>query len=356
MIEIVFGERLDPAKYIAFCREVYTDKALFRDSGLTNVLGMIFYRRELMPGNAAISPLMVNSNGELQAACLLMVAQDQPGALQISYFEARENCQAAVDLLVDTARALCRKKGLDRIVIGLDNMVGILIDHFDSPSCYGTRYNPAYYPDYFSKYHAREHLLTSYLIDLNRYSLAREQKILNRIGARFTCRTASWRRLGQETGIYTDLKNRCFTGQPFFALGSPEMNYQMFSSYRSLLSGQNLLILERDGAPAGYLLWFPDYNQLLKPGEVLSPETIRKYRFYGRAIDRFIITEIGVLPEYQGTGAILALFKKCLELTRGQYDWCETGWILDSNIKSKGFGIRWGDAEYKHYKIYELEA
>lgn len=356
MIEIIYGEHLDPAKYMAFCRDIYADKVFFRDSGLTNVLRMIFYRRELLPGNAEISPLMVSSNEELLAACLLMVTEDQPGALQISYFEARENCQTAVDLLVDTARALCRKKGLDRIIIGLDNMVGILIDRFDCSSCYGTRYNPAYYPDYFSKYRAREHLLTSYLIDIKRLSLAREQKILNRIGARFPCRTASWRRLRREADIYTHLKNRCFTGQPFFAPGSSEMNYQMFSSYQSLLSGQNLLILELDGAPAGYLLWFPDYNQLLGPGEVLSQESIRKYRLYGRAIDRFIITEIGVLPEYQGTGAILALINKCVELTRSQYNWCETGWILDSNIKSKGFGIRWGDTEYKHYKIYEIGA
>jgi hypothetical protein len=75
----------------------------------------------------------------------------------------------------------------------------------------------------------------------------------------------------------------------------------------------------------------------------------------GREIDKLTIAEIGVLPEYQGSGAILVLFDQCLQLTRGSYDWCETGWILDSNIKSKGFGIRWADSEYKHYKIFEIE-
>ena len=220
--------------------------------------------------------------------------------------------------------------------------------------CYGTRYNPAYYPAYFGKYATREYLLTSYLIDLNRLNLAREQKILNRIGNRFTCRTAHWRRLGQEAAVYTQLKNRCFAGQPFFVPGSVEMNYRMFSSYHSLMSGQNLLILERDGDPAGYLLWFPDFNQLLAPGAAMSQETFRSYRMRGQEIDKLTISEIGVLPEYQGSGAILVLFDHCLQLAKGSYDWCETGWILDSNIKSKGFGIRWADSEYKHYKIFEV--
>lgn len=354
MIEIIQGDQQDLGRYIAFCRDIYRDSQFFRDSGLTNVLRMIFYRRGLFSRHAEIAPVMVSSSGEILAACLLMVTREQPEALQLSYFEAREGCQPAVDLLVASAKGLCKERGLPRIVVGLDNTVGILTDHFDCVPCYGTRYNPAYYPDYFSKYGARQYPLTSYLIDLNRYSLAREQKILNRIGSRFTCRSACWRRLGREAAIYTYLKNRCFTGQPFFAPGSTEMNYQMFNSYQSLISGQNLLILERDGAPAGYLLWFPDYNQLLGPGCVMGQDTCRRYRTQSQNIDKIMISEIGVLPEYQGSGAILALFNKFIQLTRGSYDWCETGWILDSNIKSKGFGIRWADKEYKHYKVFEI--
>ncbi len=352
MIEI---SSCDPAGYISFCRDIYRDDPFFRDSGLTNVLRMIFYGREPCFRQAEIIPLTVGNNGEILAACLLIADRSQPDMLQLSYFEAREGCQPAVDLLMAVAVNICKKKGLPRIVIGLDNAVGVLTDRFDCVPCYGARYNPAHYPDYFGKYGAREYLLASYLIDLRHDILAGEQKILKRLGKRFTCRTASWRRLGQEAAIYTYLKNRCFTGQPFFAPGTTEVNYRMFSSFHSLLSGQNLLILERGGAPAGYLLWFPDYNQLLAPGDVMDQDTCRGYRMRGHEIDKFTIAEIGVLPEYQGSGAILVLFDQCLRLTGGSYDWCETGWILDSNIKSKGFGIRWADSEYKHYKIFEIE-
>jgi hypothetical protein len=353
MIEVI---SCDPAGYISFCRNIYRDDPCFRDSGLTNVLRSIFYGREACFRQAEITPVAVGSNGEILAVCLLIADQSQPDMLQISYFEARENCQPAVDLLMAVAVSICKKKGLPRIVIGLDSMVGVLTDRFDCVPCYGSRYNPPYYPDYFGKYGAREYLLASYLVDLRRDILAREQIILKRIGKRFSCRTADWRHLGREAIIYTSLKNRCFTGQPFFAPGSPEVNYRMFSSYHTLMSGHNLLILEHSGAPAGYLLWFPDYNQLLAPGDVLDQETCRRYRTRGREIDRLMISEIAVLPEYQGSGAILLLFDYFLKLTGGSYDWCETGWILDKNIKSKGFGIRWADSEYKHYKIFEIEA
>ncbi len=346
----------DPDRYISFCRDIYRDDPFFRDSGLTNVLRMIFYGREPCFRQAEITPVMVGKNGEILAACLLITDQSQPDMLQFSYFEAREDCQPAVDLLMAVAVNLCKKKGIPRIVIGLDSMVGVLVDRFDCIPCYGSRYNPAYYPEYLGKYGAREYLLASYLLELHRDILAREQKILKRLGKRFTCRTASWRHLGREAAIYTYLKNRCFTGQPFFTTGSTVVNHRMFSSYHTLMSGHNLLILERGGAPAGYLLWFPDYNQLLTPGDVMDQDTCRRYRMRGHEIDKLTISEIGVLPEYQGSGAILVLFDYFLQLTGGSYDWCETGWILDENIKSKGFGIRWADSEYKHYKIFEIEA
>jgi hypothetical protein len=333
----------DPARYISFCRDIYKDDPFFRDSGLTNVLRMIFYGREPCFRQAEITPVMVGSNGEILAACLLIADRSQPDMLQFSYFEAREGCQPAVDTLMAVAVDLCKEKGRSRIVIGLDSMVGLLADRFDCIPCYGSRYNPAYYQDYFGKYGAREYQLASYLLDLRQEILAGEQKILKRLGKKFICRTASWRLLGREAAIYTYLKNRCFTGQPFFTTGSTEANYRMLGSYHTLISGQNLLILERQGAPAGYLLWFPDYNQLLTPGDVMNQDTCQRYRMRGQEIDRLTISEIGVLPEYQGTGAILVLFD------------CETGWILDKNIKSKGFGIRWADSEYKHYKIFEIE-
>jgi hypothetical protein len=352
MIEIISS---DPARYISFCRNIYRDDPLFRDSGLTNVLRMIFYGREPCFSQAEITPVMAGSNGEVLAACLLIADRSQPDMLQFSYFEAREDCQPAVDLLMAVAVGLSKQKGLPRIVIGLDSAIGVLTDHFDCIPCYGSRYNPAYYPGYLAKYGAREYLLASYLVDLRRDVLARERKILQRLDKRFTCRTANWRHLRREAAVYTSLKNRCFTGQPFFAAGSTKGNYRMFSSYQTLMSGHNLLILEHGGSPAGYLLWFPDYNQLLTTGEVLDQDTCRKYRMRDHEIDKLTISEIGVLPEYQGSGAILVLFDYFLQLTRGSYGWCETGWILDENIKSKGFGIRWADSECKHYKIYEIE-
>ena len=107
MIEII---SCDPAGYISFCRDIYRNDPFFRDSGLTNVLRMIFYSGEPCFRQSEITPVTVGSNGETLAACLLIADRSQPDMLQFSYFEAREDCQPAVDLLMAVAVSICQKK------------------------------------------------------------------------------------------------------------------------------------------------------------------------------------------------------------------------------------------------------
>jgi hypothetical protein len=341
-------------QYISFCKSIYRNDPWFRDSSLTGVLRRIGFGNEPYFRGAGITPLLVRDGNAILAACTLIVFPKCPDVLRFSYFEARPGCQAAVDMLMAAACRQCSEQGLRRILVGVDSTVGILTDRFDCVPCYGTRYNPGYYTGYFSSYPGQAHLLASYLIDPER-CMERERHILKRIADRFTCRPADWRRLEREAGAYTMLKNRCFAGQPFFARSSTELNYRMFRSFGTLISGQNLLFLEKDGVPIGYLLWFPDYNQLLAPGETMDADMLRKYRLYGHTIDKFTVSEIGVLPEYQGTGAVLALFDLCLRLIGERYEWCEPGWIMSGNMRSKGFGIRWAEAEYKHYRVFEID-
>jgi hypothetical protein len=111
-------------------------------------------------------------------------------------------------------------------------------------------------------------------------------------------------------------------------------DYELLMELSPFIKGGSLLFAERDKEPIGFMLWYPDINQL--------------------KTDRFVIAELGVVPEYQGSGAVLGLFLRCFELVQGKYDLCETSWILDENLRSKGFGYRWGAEEYKRYKVFEV--
>ena len=103
------------------------------------------------------------------------------------------------------------------------------------------------------------------------------------------------------------------------------------------------------------MLWYPDYNQLIPEGKNIGVDTFVKNKLFSDKIDTFKIIEMGVLSEYQNTGAILGLFNQCYNYTKNRYDHYETSWILNSNFKSKNFGVKWAEEEYKHYKVYEIE-
>ena len=350
--------RTELKNYVNFCKEIYKDDRNYKDS-LTDILEMILYKKGEFCKNAEITPMIIKQEDRILAVCTFIIAERLNDTLQIAFFEARRDCQKAVDLIIDAAREKCRAEGKKKITIGLNGHVnyglGLLASDFDKAVCFGTAYNPPYYMDYFTKYSPKEYQLTSYLTDMESYSLKAEQKILDRICRNFTFRIADFRNLKQEVEIYTDLNNRCFKGHPFYFERSASEDYELLHQFKPFIKGENLIIAEYSGNPVGFMLWYPDFNQLIPPGGRIGLGTYIKNKLMGWKIDKFKIVEVGIVPEYQNSGVVLGLFNKCMELTRHRYKWCEAGWILDTNSKSKGFGIRWADREYKSFKAYELE-
>jgi GNAT superfamily N-acetyltransferase len=98
-----------------------------------------------------------------------------------------------------------------------------------------------------------------------------------------------------------------------------------------------LIFAEVDGKPVGFFLWYPDYNQLVSSQRDLNVFDVMKFRL-GASIDTFRFTEIGILPEYQGTPVALALINKSLPLLiQKGYRYCEGGFIFEENRASIAF-------------------
>jgi ribosomal protein S18 acetylase RimI-like enzyme len=355
---IKYCNKAELKNYIRFCKDIYSDDENFKDS-LTGILEMVLYNKGEFCKTAEITPLIIVEGDKILAACTFIAAKKLSDTLQIAFFEARKNCQEAVDLIIDAAKEKCKAAGLKKITIGLNGHVnyglGLLDSDFGKAACFGSSYNPPYYTDYFSRYGGKEYILTSYLTDMDRYNLEGSQRILDRISRNFTFRIADFRHLKREVQIYTDLNNRCFEGHPFYFERTFEEDYELLSQFKPFINGENLLLAERKGKPVGFMLWYPDFNQLIPTGGRIGLGTYIKNKLAGWKIDRFKIVEIGIVPEYQNSGVVLGLFNKCMELTKHRYKWCEAGWILDTNNRSKGFGVRWADKEYKRYKAYEIE-
>jgi GNAT superfamily N-acetyltransferase len=313
-------------------------------------------RSEFGKRSERIPLLALDSSGSPLAAAILCRVEAEPRVLQISFFEALPNQQEAVDLLVAAAREQAKKVKAETVIAGMNGHVnygfGFLADHYDSTPCFGSAYNPDYYHEYFSKHCASEEKLVSYTYDMAASDFVRERRILDRIFSQFTFRTGNFKDLESEIRIYTRLNNECFAGHPLYSHRTFEEDFELFKPFSALLKEEHFLVAEADGEPIGFLLWYPDFNELVRPGKGVGLGTLFKMNVLRRQIRRFKIAEIGVLPKYRGTGAIVGLIRKCFELASLHHAICESGWVFEDNADSQSVCRRWNGIPYKTYKVY----
>jgi len=216
-------------------------------------------------------------------------------------------------------------------------------------------HNPDFYNDYFEKTGFKAIDMSSYKKDMQGMDKLLNNNIREKLRERYTVREVDFKNLKSECLIYTKVNNMAFGNHLFYYPRKKEEDLELFKDLRFLLKSENLLFVEKSGVPVGFMLWYPDFNQIMAPKETVGLRTVIKSKLFSKKINTFKIVEMGVVPGEQNRGAILALFDYCFKCTKGKFDNLESGWILSDNIKSKNFGIKWADGESKHYKAYIKE-
>jgi hypothetical protein len=344
--------------YMKFVKSIYKNNSSFKDT-TSSLLKSVLLKQSEFNKVAFVYPVMIYHNNKIVAVCTYIHADNYQETLQIAYFEALPDYAAAIELIISLGKKLCKERNISKITIGLNGHVnyglGILADHFDANLSFGNNYNPSYYIDYFSKYKTVEYSLTSYSGNMNDFNLDRQQKAIKRICGNFTFRNIDFADFKNEMKNYTDLNNSIFENHPFYFKRSHEEDYELFKDLKLFMKEENLIFAEKNGQPVGFMLWYPDFNELIPKGKSIGISTFIKNKLFSYKIKKYKIVEIGVLPQFHNTGAILGLFNECYKMTKGKYDFYETSWILDTNFKSRNFGVKWAEKEYKHYKVYEIQ-
>ncbi|MCW5212532.1 hypothetical protein VU04_06445 [Desulfobulbus sp. TB] len=357
-MQITCSNNLHPAEYRKITARVYAGNPYFRDS-LSSILTIINGPKGAFAKRTQQQALIVkDDNSNPLASALLLQAQGLPDQVQLSFFEALPNAQEAVQALVDKATSIARQWGATSLLVSMNGHVnyglGFLADSFDETPCFGSTYTPAYYIDYFRSLGFNEKRLVSYRYPMSSFVNQQEKRILERTKKRFSFRKADFSRLQQEIGIYTRLNNECFTGHPLYFHRYDDEDYELFHPFRWFLKEENLLIAEHGGTPVGFLLWYPDFNELIGPGQELGLTALLKYKLLRQPIKRFKIVEIGVLPRFQGSSVILGLFHACYELTKDRFQEYESGWIFSENLKSRNICRRWNSETGPTYSVFSL--
>ena len=345
-------------KYMVFYSSQYRNKPLKRDSMSGLLEGILFESSQLSKAVKA-HPLMVMDGEEIIIAAVLAHVDRMPDYLQIAFFESPELDFEAFDLLMDQANLLSKEYGCDKICASLNIHVnyglGYLLDGYHRPQSFGMAHNPPHIHRYFEEHGFDRIEMATYMKDMDSLEPLVPARMKRRLKERYKVRPVDFSRLREEAATYTRINNDAFRDHLFYYRRIPEEDLELFRDFRFLLKPENLLFVQRDGVDVGFMLWYPDFHQIMDTKSGIGLRTVLKARLQSKKIDTFKIVEIGVVQEEQGKGAILALFNHCQELTEGRFKNFESGWVLKDNPRSKALGDKWSDGISKTFAAYVKE-
>jgi GNAT superfamily N-acetyltransferase len=319
-----------------FGTDIYRDSPYYRGTE-HSIEKLLLNSVSAFHSHAAAKLFVIRHENEIVARFSLIKDERQLGYVQVSFFEARAGLGDIFPLIRETI--LLHFPGCIKVVVGLNGHLnygaGILLNRFDEVPLFGLPYNPPYYAGYFRNLQC--HRMVTFRFSMENYRAWAETYAVDRELRGLSVRFMNKKEIKKESAIYTQLNNRAFVRHPFWADRDNEEDLELFNPFRFLLDNENLIIAEIDGQPVGFFLWYPDFNQLVSGSRDLNVWDVLKYRL-GTRMDTFRFTEIGIVPEYQGSPVALALISKSLPvlLSKG-YKYCEGGFIFEENKASIAF-------------------
>jgi hypothetical protein len=329
----------EPADFYAVPEDVYRELPHHRSTE-DDVMRLLIEGPTAFRSHADVHPCLLVRDGRIVGRVAFIQDRGLPEYVMASYFEALPGLDGVGTTILDAARA--RFPSCPRIVIGLHGHLnygaGFLVSRFDQPPVFGLPYTPAYYLSYFSDLPRRT--MVSY-----RFENGGFYDLAHSFGATFDPGPVSVRdmdrsRLDREVGIYTALNNACFQGHPYWSDRSAEEDLELFRPFRFLIKEENLIFAEVDGRPIGFLLWYPDFNELATCDRGLGPWDVVRYHL-ANPIRTVRLTEIAVLPEHRRGPAVPAMILRMIRaVERGGYRYTEGGFIFEENRGSMGMTLK----------------
>ncbi|MFH1469655.1 MAG: GNAT family N-acetyltransferase [Pseudomonadota bacterium] len=321
-------------------RRVYRDMPQHRATE-EDIVRMLVDGPTAYHSHASVAPFLILDGRELLGRLALIQDRRQPGWVQVAFYEALPGVNGLLNPLLLKARALY--PGCQHIVVGLHGHLnygaGFLVEPHDKPPVFGLPYTPAYYLDTFASLRRRD--MVSFRFDNQSFYRLQEQIGPTLQLGGITIRDMDRRQLDREVDIYTWLNNACFQRHPYWADRSGPEDFELFHPFRFLMKDENLIFAEEDGQPVGFLLWYPDFNELVGPGQALGPVQALRYHLRN-PIKTVRLTEIAVHPACRNRGVVPGMMMQMIRSVQaGGYESCEGGFIFEDNKDSMSMTLRY---------------
>lgn len=355
---VISNSKKQKRALLKFYKSQYLNHPLKRDS-FSGLLKGILFETSVMSHSIKTLPLVVKDGETIIMSCVLAKASRMDSYLQIAFFESKGYHVKAFELIFDKAMEMASEWGAVKISASLNIHVnyglGFLADSYDRPQSFGLAHNDAHIHRYFEAYGFQAIPMVTFHKNMDDDFELISDKLRERISKRYTVRPANFNNLEEEARLYTEINNNAFEDHPFYYERIASEDLELFKDFKMLLKPENLLFVEKDHKAVGFMLWYPDFHQIMASNETIGVKTVIKSKILKNKLTRFKLVEMGVVKEEQKKGAILALFDYCFTLTKNQYKTFESGWVLKENLRSGNFGYKWSDGVEKNFVAYEKE-
>lgn len=348
--------------FIDLPKIIYKECANYRLSNEETAQWLSFKKTEFHK-HALVEPFLIYQNNQIIGRFTIIVDQNLSEYCQIAFLEFSNKININFS---DNLKSFCSQNypQCSKIIVGLNGHVnygaGFLLNKYNQTPAYELPYTRDYYPIYFKNF-TEKRITTFYFKYFNLSENVKKYEKFYPKGD-FDVRYLNLDDFENEIKIYTNLNNQSFKNHPFWTDRTQAEDYELFAPFEKILSPENLIIVEHKNIPIGFLLWLPDFNQLLKNNsEILKFENNNIKSKILNQIDTFRLMEIAIVPQFHKKRIELMLLTELMRaISKTNYKYCEGGFIFNENIDSinmsKKYLKRLFDPEakiHRQYAVYE---
>lgn len=274
------------------------------------------------------------------------------------------NDQEVANALFEEAKKYLLSKGMNAMRgpanPSVNDEYGLLVEGFDSPPVVLMTYNPPYYETLFLQWGLRkEKDLYAYILDQNTVyteKFVRANEIVKQRNS-LAFRSINMKDFSNEVKRIKEVYNGAWQ----YNWGAVAMTDEEFDALandlKMVVEPDLVLIAESKGKIIGFGLSLPDINVALKynkNGGLIGG----LWHLYTKKkkINLCRVIVLGVLPEYQKTGAAGVLFyETAVRAKKLGYQFGEASWILEDNVMMNRAAEAMQGKRYKTYRIFQRE-
>ena len=346
-------------RFLDFRKKCYREHGCYVDNQAF-MLREMFSGRTCFTENKEIVVWNIEDSGRVVCQGVVIYAKELPEYVQLCFFESEPGQAEAVTLLEEKAMDLGRKYGCKKLVLGLYGHVnyglGFLADRYGEKNSFSAAGNPAYYNAYFEGEDYERIYLNSYKTARFAENIKKYERILQGVEKRFTFRYFDKKEFDRDAKLYTDLNNICFANHRYYYKREYKEDKEMLKELFLFMKEDSLIFAYDGDRPVGFVMWYPEYNELLKAGESFGVKAFFQNLFFRKRIQTVKVMEFGILEEYRRKGLPLALVNRVYLCAKKRgISKAETSWVLEENGDSNSVCRAVCEENYKRYVVYEKQ-